>query len=458
MIRWIVLMSMLLATAGFVSTSAAQEPTAKRPGIGDKTALRALNGEPVGTVSILQIVEPFEDFNLASTPPARGYHWIMVEVQVATTTVALPVNSYGFQLVDSAGYISSTTYVDRPQESYERYPDLSSNELPKGQSTTGVLFFQIFNEAKVALINYAPEYEQSIVVLDLRESATELGSTVTWVSGEGEPIGEITVEGIIDPITDYQPSSSPSRGFRYIGIVVTVTNLGAKPFRIDVYRFSIIDNEGYVKTADSIYRNAESVATLPDLAYVEIAPGDFLTGLVGFELINPATIKTVIFSPENTRALRLAEIESTSATSSFILTPAPAATPNPDCTEVMAWSKEMDRAAAPLNASFELVDLASSGDPEATPAGVRESAAVIASVADAVEALAAPAAARATAEQFATTIRSMGDTMSTIADAIEANDQAAVDDAVAAFYNLALSVASGPYEELVLLCPEFGDS
>jgi hypothetical protein len=455
-IRFTLVVAFLVSLIAGAMPVAAQGTSTGNPGVGEAGTIYGSNGEPAGEVSVTEITDPFTEYDPTSSPPARGYHWAMIVVSLTAGNQPMTVNYSGFQMTDSDGFVSYQGYVYRSQESMDAQPDLGASELEAGQSASGAIFVQVFGDSTIALIEYSPSYEQSFVVADLRDEAVAPGDAVQWVDGAGSPLGELSVAGVLDPMEDFDSSSPPNRGFRFVGVAISFTNLGSRPASIDQYRFSVVDHEGFVTSSSGVYRTQQATAALPDLYFPEVAPGAQVSGLVSFQLLNGASIKDVIFVPQGDRKLRLAEYGENDTFEPPAITPVPTVAADPSCDAVIAWAQEATAAFAPLNSSFELLDRVSSGT-EVDPQELEDAADSFDQVASDLEALDTPEAAQATSDQFADALGAIAEGFRTLAGDVEADNTANVTADVSAIYEQAFSLTGGAYSELAAKCPGIDD-
>ena len=452
MVRLLLVLSLLLSGGAGALPAMAQDTATTGPKIGEPATVYGANGEPIGEVKVTAITDPFEDYDPVSSQPPRGYHWAQVAVSLSAGSQVLPVNYSGFTMVDNEGFVAYQGYVSRSAESAAAQPDLQTNQVEPGQTSTGVIFFQVFGDSTISLIEYAPTYEQSVVVVDQREARVAPGDVVAWNAGNGAPLGELSLSGVVDPLQDFDPSYPPQRGFRYVGVAVSFTSLGTRPVTISSYSFSVIDHEGFVSSTAGVYRTAEGTAALPDLPYTEVAPGARISGVVTFQLISGATIKDVIFAPQGDRRLRIAEFDRGATYTQPELTPVATVVVDPACEAVLVWADQIINALAPLSDAFELVDQVSEGG-TVEPQALRDAADLFDEVADALDDLDTPEAAQATSEQYAAALHGAADGIRTLADDVEAENADNIAADVSLIYAQVFGLTGGAYSELVARCP-----
>ena len=124
----------------------------------------------------------------------------------------------------------------------------------------------------------------------------EIGDTVVFVSAEGEDLATITVNEVIQPLTQFAEFFTPAADSVYIAIKITVENVDTDD---DVFTFQtnfvgIQTGDGhYFPSALSVPLNEEATDTYPQLSNAPIAAGDNASGYLYFAI------------PEDEDAIRL---------------------------------------------------------------------------------------------------------------------------------------------------------
>ena len=446
--------------AAVVPTAAAQDstPAAGTDGLGVPVTIFNQNVQPIGEVTVLDIVEPFEDYDVAYSEPTRGHHWAKVTVRLKAGDQ--PVSGGTFQMIDSDGYLNYQEYVTRSSESTTAEPDFYASDVQPGQETTGVVFFKVFDESSIALIEFNPSTgsgQQTVVAADLRESNATQGDVVSFTSGSGAPVADVSVVGVLDPLEDFDPNSAPQRGFRFVGVAVSITNTGTRPLQTDPSRFSLYDREGFFYYSYGAYRTPEGEAAFPSLQYGEVAPGATVQGIVTFELINGAVPAEIAFTPNSNRKFRLAEFAEgeplTPPTLADVPTPTPQPTPDPACAEVETWLASADALFEPATAVFALVDQVDN-DQTVDPQALRDGADQIRDLSGQLDDLDTPEIAGGVNEQYKQIFTQLADGIDALADAVEGGDAATIQAAIDALYGVFTSVEQGAIAELAARCPD----
>jgi hypothetical protein len=137
-------------------------------------------------------------------------------------------------------------------------------------------------------------------------SGPQIGEAVSWVGNEGSEVAKVTVNKITDPFEDFDAASSiPTRGFHFALLSVTIENTGPRPVSVDPSAFQLVDSQGYQSRYYGVYRTEESTTAEPDLQYADLAAGESITGVIGFQILNGTTIESVIFAPDSSRLITL---------------------------------------------------------------------------------------------------------------------------------------------------------
>ena len=136
-----------------------------------------------------------------------------------------------------------------------------------------------------------------------------LGSTVSYIGEEGSELGTITISTYNDPYEDYDPSSPPERGSRFVEVGLTIENTGRRPFPFlssgSVY---LQDAEGFLYTTTFIYRSEDQTQDHPDLAYDDVAAGESVTGYLYFSVFSDAEIVRIVHTDGYSRLVFLADL------------------------------------------------------------------------------------------------------------------------------------------------------
>jgi Domain of unknown function (DUF4352) len=138
-----------------------------------------------------------------------------------------------------------------------------------------------------------------------------VGTAVPYIGSDGNEIAKITVDEVIDPFEEYDPSFSPERGSRLVGVIVTVENTGTRPHEVNPFDFLIQDDQGFLYGDTFVALTEEAEAEYPELESDDLADGDSVTGFLAFEVLADTSLVQIFYSPESDRLITLADIRVT---------------------------------------------------------------------------------------------------------------------------------------------------
>ena len=161
----------------------------------------------------------------------------------------------------------------------------------------------------VLLISVGHNAAAAHTVLWARQAG--FGTAVTYIGPEGEELGRLTVEDVVEPFRDYDPNSPPDRGSRYVLIQLTVENSGTRALVIDPTTFSIQDSDGFLMAPEPTSVSAGADASTSALVSSELEPGESISGSLIFQVVNAAEPARVLFQPGRDRLIILADLTST---------------------------------------------------------------------------------------------------------------------------------------------------
>lgn len=139
-----------------------------------------------------------------------------------------------------------------------------------------------------------------------QSSSASLGDPFLYVDGDGVERASITVSAIEDPFEDYAEGYEPAADARYVLLTVVFENVGPGPFETRPDQITVQDTDGFIWSSASVERGED--VTTPDLRSVEMGPGDRVSGVVAFQVPDGAELARVLFQPESSRLLVLADV------------------------------------------------------------------------------------------------------------------------------------------------------
>ena len=451
------LLGALLAPLGV--SNAQTTATAAGPGIGTSVPIYAQDGSELGSVTINDVVEPFEGYDRSYGEPQRGYHYALVDVTVANTASRpFALDPSSFRAVDSDGFVASYSYVSLTEAGAPiilEYLDA----LAPGTNATGALLFEVFNDSSIERIVYSPDFDVQINVLDLREDLAVAGTPVPVIGSSGDAIMTVTVNGVSDPWEDFEEFDAPSRGTRYVLLDVTVVNNAAGILSVSPNDFVAIDDQGFV--LETAYASTDSIG-LPRYDYIDLEAGAEQRGSIVFQVFADIPVAQIIYGDGYSRSVVVADLSAgaPAVQGGSVATPNTASA-NPDCVGLEVWALDLF---ARVNASAELVAPLSSDDPASLdPVALRAAAEQFTTYAQEQTDSNPPVAAQALNDLFVTEyFTAMSSAIGKLADAVESNNTVTAliaqteAQAVVAIFDEG-GVADQVYADLETACPEIAD-
>jgi hypothetical protein len=305
--RIVALIIALLILGPFPAVLAAQEAgPAGAPAVGDTVPFLGPEGSEEARFTVTDLTDPLTDYD-AGSPPAAGHHFVLLELAIeATGARPFSLDPNRILLQDSDGYLSSPTSISRGDGAA---PELPAGEIAPGDQVSGVLGFATLNDVSLARVLYQPQRERLLVLADLGASAPALGAPLSLRGPDGADLVRFTAINIDDPFEGYDASAPPARGSHYVLLTVAVENISPRAFTLDPGAILIQDADGFVATAQSIYRGED--ATPPDVQYGEIAVDDQSEGVIGFSVLNGAPLARILYAPSSDRLVVLADLTAT---------------------------------------------------------------------------------------------------------------------------------------------------
>jgi hypothetical protein len=277
-----------------------------------------------GTVQVMELHDPFDGADPAR-PPADGQRYVgLIVAFTAAADQTFDANPFQVVARDTNGYLYNPSYVPRPADSI--VPDLQSQTLAPNNQISGFVGYSLPATATLQDILYLPSAYRSLPLVEVeRIGGPPIGSPVAFTATDGSQ-ATITMQ-LIDPMTG--TTSAPPEGMRQVGMNVVWENSGSTVY-------DAVPTELYLRSADGdlyypvgVYR--EDVTTLPDLAPQLLAPGDRISGFVGFQVPTDEVIVAVDYWSESGRRAMIGDLvgEGPVPTAGPAVTPAPAASVTP---------------------------------------------------------------------------------------------------------------------------------
>jgi hypothetical protein len=144
-------------------------------------------------------------------------------------------------------------------------------------------------------------------VSDFDLDTTGESGSFTFTMADGTELATITVQEVFDPFEDAAEGFVPGEGSVPVMVQVQVENSGEAAFDVRPDQFLVQDADGYLWRSSPIPRAPEEIV-VPDMQYVTLAPGDRVTGMLGYQIPAGGQVAAVLLSPESSRLLTVARV------------------------------------------------------------------------------------------------------------------------------------------------------
>lgn len=403
------------------------------PAVGTAVSWVGNEGTELAKVTVTDIADPFKDYD-RSSPPERGYHFVLITVTVDNTgTAPVTVDPFAFDLVDADGFVAHSTGLYRSADATAANPDLQSGDVAPGDSVSGVVGFQVFNGVEIERVVLSPDSSRLVTLVDQRTKRTPLGTAVTVLGTDGTEVAQVTVNDLTDPYQDYDPSSPPQRGSRYVVIDVVVANTGTRTLSVAPYSFYLVDTDGFV--VNPTYLNRTDTTDMPDFPGGDLEAGAAMYGIIAFQLLNGTKVDSILYTQSAYDQLVVvgepaaggAPKPKPTPRTATQGTPTTAAASAADCEGVIPWAlgsiarlNQVESIIAPISA------LETQANPTIDPVATRKIADQFQALADDQRNSNPPPAADQLNTVIADAFANFADAVNNLADAAELNDQAGI--------------------------------
>jgi hypothetical protein len=316
----------------------ASATSAQGDGVGPDVPISDEGGVTHGTVTVRELEDPFPGAD-PDRPAEQGERYVgLIVAFTAADDQTFDGRPDLVWLHDTDGWLYSPSYIPRPADVIQ--PDLQSQTLAPGNRISGFIGYAIPEAAVIDEIIYVPDSYRAIPLVDLRGAAgPPNGSDVPIVVSDGSQ-GLVTVT-LEDPFGGVDPGAPPQEGIRYVGLTAAFENTGEVVFSADPSKLHLRAADGTLYWPTYVPRPADSIQ--PDLQSQSLAPGNRISGFVGYNVPEGATILGVDLWPETYRRVEVVDLvgggepPTTETTGPPETTaPAPEATPVPAASLVPA--------------------------------------------------------------------------------------------------------------------------
>jgi len=213
-------------------------------------------GGEVGSVTVSDVTDPYTEVDPSYAAP-RGYHYVAATITFDNTSSRpVSIDPSAFVLIDDQGFASGPAGAYRGDS--PEVPDLAYADLAPGDTVTGIVTYQVFNEADPARIVYSSGGTQ-FVTLAVFDAAADVpaisdipaGAAATPSAGNGGATEEATA--IAEETGDC------------VGVRDWLTRTDERTAKLDSYDFSIDTADDLekidVKTLNSYVNDLETIVS-----------------------------------------------------------------------------------------------------------------------------------------------------------------------------------------------------
>ena len=200
------LLALILAGGLSLAPASAQDDATPTAGGGEETILATADGDQIAAITVESVTDPFEDFDEFSEPEA-GTRFVAVEVTVENLDEdddTFTVDPFPFQLADANGFVYSYAFVSRDDDAEPE--DLQSVDLEPGDSTTGMVFFAVPEDAELGFLYYTTSLEDGQVLLTLVRFGEDEDAEAAD-AGDTTPAGDDAATPATDDDDDATPTA-----------------------------------------------------------------------------------------------------------------------------------------------------------------------------------------------------------------------------------------------------------
>lgn len=148
------------------------------PGLGESAEITDADGG-TSLAAVTEIIDPFLDFD-PNYAPEPGVRYVAAMLTVENTSDGrFTLASFPFAISDADGYVWASSWIPRPADLIV-VPDLDGRQLAPGDRISGVVFFEVPEDAVVTSVLLRPSSNQMLPIADLagdRPSGASAGAT-----------------------------------------------------------------------------------------------------------------------------------------------------------------------------------------------------------------------------------------------------------------------------------------
>jgi hypothetical protein len=270
-------------------------------GIGVEVGYVDRDGVTRGIVQVVELIDPFLDL-APDAPSLDGDRRVGLLVMfTAADDQTLEVDPTFLQLRDTAGFVWRPASIARPPD--VAVPDLEAQTMAPGDRVSGFVGYVVPDLATIHRVEFVPDSYRAIALVNVGSGSGPAPGSSVAVTNPGGGEASLTV-GVVDPFTDFDPARPPDPGNRYIGLRVVVENSGDEPFDFEPAHLYVQTTDGHLLYPSSVPR--QDAGSLPDLEGQRTAPGDRISGFVGFVVPEEKPLESIVYWPSADRRITVA--------------------------------------------------------------------------------------------------------------------------------------------------------
>ncbi|HEU5434328.1 MAG TPA: hypothetical protein VFU81_21830 [Thermomicrobiales bacterium] len=255
------------------------------------------DGAATGTVAVAAVTDPFTDFD-PSQPPEAGKHYVALTVVFdANAGKKLDVDPYSIVVQDAAGALWQPSYLPLPNSA--PVPQLTRQSLGPGSRISALLGFLVPDGTKLSRVWYKSDSVHLFPLADLVVQTPPAVGQAASITDANAAVGSVTVAAVDDPFAGYDPASPPAAGTRFVLLTLVYDNPGSGRFDVEPYGLVVRDAQGRLWSQTGISRPSDTVV-VPDLTSRPLAPGDRISGAIGFALPDGVALDALYWQPSAT--------------------------------------------------------------------------------------------------------------------------------------------------------------
>jgi len=224
---------------------------------GTPVSIMDTTGAAVAQVTVNGVTDPFTGYSSSSAPP-RGSRYIMLDVSVTNTgTGVLSVSPSDFWVVDSEGFVLSSSYTSRTDQTLA---DFDYIDLNPGETQQGAIVYEVYEGVPPAQVSWGDGYTSLNVVADL-SAGTGAAQPVSQPPAATEVAGAPTAAALPTEVgTTAAVASSPECD----GLALWGVDLLDRVTRASALTSTFQDTDLATVTADQVTEVATQLRALGD--------------------------------------------------------------------------------------------------------------------------------------------------------------------------------------------------